>query len=77
MTGGVEHLLRQLRRRANHTDDAELRQAVALVLDAEQRLKEMAAERDRAQRENNRLRVQLHKLHKLHKLQNHPLSHSN
>jgi len=62
MTSGLEQLLRPLRLRANQTDDADLRQAVALLLDAQERLAELAAERDRAQKDNYRLRVQLRKL---------------
>ncbi|MFI8690765.1 hypothetical protein ACIGHJ_08000 [Stutzerimonas kunmingensis] len=62
MTSGLEQLLRPLRLRANQTDDTDLRQAVALLLDAQERLAELAAERDRAQKDNYRLRVQLRKL---------------
>ncbi|BFN27715.1 hypothetical protein PSCT_02870 [Pseudomonas sp. SCT] len=62
MTSGIEQLLRPLRLRANRTNDNDLRQAVALLLDAQDRLSELTAERDKAQKENNRLRVQLGKL---------------
>ncbi|WP_218422391.1 hypothetical protein [Stutzerimonas stutzeri] len=62
MTSGLEQLLRPLRLRANQTDDTDLRQAVALLLDAQERLAELAAERDRAQKDNYRLRAQLRKL---------------
>ncbi len=37
MTSGLEQLLRPLRLRANQTDDSDLRQAVALLLDAQGR----------------------------------------
>ncbi len=62
MTSGLEQLLRPLRLRANQTDDTDPRQAVALLLDAQERLAEVAAERDKAQKDNYRLRVQLRKL---------------
>lgn len=62
MTSGLEQLLRPLRLRANQTDDTDLRQAVALLLNAQERLAELAAERDRAQKDNYRLHVQLRKL---------------
>ncbi|TXI34590.1 MAG: hypothetical protein E6Q69_03585 [Aquipseudomonas alcaligenes] len=62
MTSEVEQLLGRLRRRAHKADDADLRQAVALLLDARQQLAEIAAERDRTQQISNRLRQQLSKL---------------
>lgn len=59
MISEFEQLLGRLRRRAHKTDDADLRQAVALLLDAEERLVELTAERDQAQRVANRLRAEL------------------
>tara|TARA_Y100001970_G_scaffold285733_1_gene406248 strand:+ start:17324 stop:17518 length:195 start_codon:yes stop_codon:yes gene_type:complete len=54
-----EQLLGRLRLRANQTGDEDLRQAVALLLDMQQQLAEVAAERDRAQCAANRLRAEL------------------
>ena len=62
MSSECEQLLGRLRLRANQSSDEDLRQAVALVLDARERLAEMASVLGQVQRSNNMLRGKLRKL---------------
>lgn len=62
MSSECEQLLGRLRLRANQSSDEDLRQAVALVLDARERLAEMASVLGQVQRSNNKLRGKLRKL---------------